>query len=94
MPKTSEKKARMSKEWRTEVISFKASPKEKEIMERLASQAGVPLSQYVRGSVMSDMIISGDIEAMKYSLSLLGNSIREAIREKVFIQDSNEPILT
>lgn len=91
MPKTfkmmTEKEGK--KEIRTEVLSFKATPKEKEIIERLAKGAGVTVSQYVRGSVIVDMLMSGDLEAMKHSLSLYGNGLRDAVRSKVFVHDES-----
>lgn len=90
MPKTSDKKVKekgFDKESRTVVLSFKATPKEKDIIERIAKDEGVTLSQYVRGSVMSDLLLSGDLEAMKYSISLLGSNIKEAIREKIFTHE-------
>lgn len=90
MPKTSDKKVRdkgFEKESRTVVMSFKATPKERDIIERIANEEGVTVSQYIRGSIMSDLLLSGDMEAMKYSISLLGSNIKQAIREKVFIHE-------
>lgn len=78
------------KEERTEVINIRVTPKEKEIMERLAKKMNVPVSQYIRGSVMMDMLTSGDAEAMMYAMSFLGTNFKAMAREAVF---GSEPVV-
>lgn len=78
-----------AKDERTEVINFRVTPKEKEIIERLAKKEDVPVSQYIRGSVMMDMLTSGDAEAMMYAMTLIGSNFKKMARSAVF---GSEPV--
>lgn len=77
------------KEDRTEVINIRVTPTEKAIMERLAKMENIPVSQYIRGSVVMDMLTSGDAEAMTYAITLLGNNFKKMARSAVF---GSEPV--
>lgn len=78
-----------AKEERTEVLNFRVTPKEKELIERLAKKEDVAVSQYIRGSVMMDMLTSGDAEAMMYAMTLIGNNFKKMARSAVF---GSEPV--
>ncbi len=81
------------KEERTEVINFRVTPKEKELIERLAKKEDVPVSGYIRGSVLMDMLTSGDAEAMMYAMAMIGGGLKQMARSAVFGSELKEPVV-
>lgn len=85
MPKTSNKmktEKESKKESKTEVIGFKVTPSEKEMIERHAEKLGMIASQYVRLSVIISMATEGNVEAMKILFSGYRSGMKEALEEK------------
>ncbi len=48
------------------MVTFEATDEEKRVIEKMAKKEGVTISQYVRGCVFFDMLLSGDLEALKF----------------------------
>lgn len=82
MPKTSTKMTK-KKESKTEVIGFKVTPSEKEMIERHAEKAGMIASQYARSSVIISMALEGNVEAMKIVFFGVRDGMKEALTEKL-----------
>lgn len=65
---------------RSESITFRVSADEKRLIEKLAAKGESSVSQYVLSCILMDMFTSGDVEAMKHAVSMLGVGAREAFR--------------
>lgn len=74
---------------RTEMITFRATPYEKELIEELATQEGIKVSQYLVGLVLRDFLISGNLRAMNYAANRLKVGASAAIRGFFFGKDSS-----
>lgn len=62
------------------VINFKVNEQEKKIIEDHARNKDLGISEYLRQSVFLDLVISGDIEAIKYiASSAQGKIIKKLI---------------
>ena len=57
---------------RTELMQFKVTPKEKELIETFAKKQGDTVSEYVRAAVLMDMILEGNVGAMKIAVDTIG----------------------
>jgi hypothetical protein len=57
---------------RTELMQFKVTPKERELIEKCADKQGLSVSEYVRAAVMMDMILEGNVGAMKIAVDTIG----------------------
>ena len=66
---------------RPETIAFRVSTEEKRIIESLAARQNRTVSQYLLGLALMDMLISGDLVAMKHSTKMLGLGAKIALRE-------------
>lgn len=85
------KKKTEEKPDRTEMIGFRVTPYEKQLIERLAAKDKITVSRYVLVAVLADMLLSGDLDAMKYAASRFGVGARYAIRSLFTkVQESEE----
>ena len=57
---------------RTELMQFKVTPKERELIEKCADKQGLSVSEYVRAAVIMDMILEGNVGAMKIAVDTIG----------------------
>lgn len=81
IPKTSKKTT--EKEVRTEVVGFKVTPKEKELIERHAEKAGMVVNQYLRATILISMALEGNIDAMKIVFTGVREGFAEALADKL-----------
>lgn len=79
------------KDERTEVLNFRVTPKEKEFIERLAEKDDATVSQYIRGSVIMDMLTCGDAEIMMYAMTMIGGGLKKMARAALFGTELSEP---
>lgn len=63
---------------RSEVVSGRFTPRERKIVDRVATKNGMTESQYVRAAVLSACVLDGDLEAMR----LLGGYFVQHLSEK------------
>jgi len=81
MPKTS--KVTKKREGKTEVIGFKVTPKEKELIITNPEKMGMPVNQYARVSVLMSMAFEGNIDAMKIVFFGVRDGFKEALAAKL-----------
>lgn len=90
---TSVKKAMVKREDRTEVMNFRVTPKEREIIERHAEKEGCTVAKYLRFAVLMDMSLSGNTEAMKIVFSAVSEGVKESVRSKLLKFEGSRPEL-
>jgi hypothetical protein len=68
---------------RTELMQFKVTPDERKLIENVAKKQGCTVSEYVRGAVIMDMILDGEVGAMKIAVDSIGRKAVQALRKRV-----------
>mgnify|MGYP002401922980 FL=1 len=67
---------------RTELMQFKVTPKEKELIETFAKKQGDTVSEYVRAAVLMDMILEGNVGAMKIAVDTIGRKAVQLLTKR------------
>lgn len=68
---------------RTEVMQFRVTPKEKDLIEKYAKKGGMTVSQYVRGTLIMEMAtLEADVEAMKIVFKTIGKAAKDALKQR------------
>lgn len=67
---------------RTELMQFKVTPKERELIEKCADKQGLSVSEYVRAAVIMDMILEGNVGAMKIAVDTIGRKAVQLLNKR------------
>lgn len=67
---------------RTELMQFKVTPKERELIDNCAKKQGLTVSEYVRAAVLMDMILEGNVGAMKIAVDTIGRKAVQLLRKR------------
>jgi hypothetical protein len=67
---------------RTELMQFKVTTKERELIEACAKKQGLSISEYVRAAVLMDMILEGNVGAMKIAVDTIGRKAVQVLRKR------------
>lgn len=67
---------------RTELMQFKVTPKERDLIEKCAKKQGLSVSEYVRAAVIMDMILEGNVGAMKIAVDTIGRKAVQLLRKR------------
>ena len=67
---------------RTELMQFKVTPKERELIEKSAKKQNLSVSEYVRAAVIMDMILEGNVGAMKIAVDTIGRKAVQVLRKR------------
>lgn len=61
------------------IVNFKVTPQEQRLIERHAKKEGMTVSEYVRTTVYLDMVMAGDLEAIR----VVGRKLRDRLGGKL-----------
>lgn len=67
---------------RTELMQFKVTPEERKLIEKVAKKQGITVSEYVRAAIIMDMVLEGEVEAMKIVVETVGRKAVQALRKR------------
>ena len=67
---------------RTELMQFKVTPRERELIDKCAKKQGLSVSEYVRAAVIMDMILEGNVGAMKIAVDTIGRKAVQLLRKR------------
>jgi uncharacterized protein (DUF1778 family) len=67
---------------RTELMQFKVTPEERKLIEKVAKKQGMTVSEYVRAAIIMDMVLEGEVEAMKIVVQTAGRKAVQALRKR------------
>ena len=67
---------------RTELMQFKVTPEERRLIEKTAKKQECTVSEYVRGAVIMDMILEGEVGAMKIVVDSIGRKAVQILRKR------------
>lgn len=68
---------------RTELMQFKVTPDERKLIEKCAQKQGITVSEYVRAAIIMDMILEGNVAAMKIAVDAIGRKAVQVLRKRV-----------
>ncbi len=69
----------MEKE-RMVIVNFKVTEREQKMIERHAKKAGMTVSEYARTTLYLDMVLAGDMEAIRFVLGKLRGRMAEKVK--------------
>ena len=67
---------------RTELMQFKVTPDERKLIEKVARKQGCTVSEYVRSAVIMDMVLEGEVDAMKVVVESIGRKAVQVLRKR------------
>jgi len=67
---------------RSEVLQFTVTPDERKLIEKCAKQQDATVSEYVRSCVIMDMVLEGEVGAMKIVVDSIGRKAVQALRKR------------
>jgi ribosome biogenesis protein Nip4 len=67
---------------RTELMQFKATPYEKKVIEDFVRKRGDTVSEYVRSAVIMDMVLEGEVKAMKIVVDTIGRKAVQLLNKR------------
>lgn len=67
---------------RTELMQFKVTPDERKLIEKCADKQTLSVSEYVRAAVMMDMILEGNVGAMKIAVDTIGRKAVQLLNKR------------
>jgi hypothetical protein len=63
-------------------MQFKVTPEERKLIDRCAQKQGLSVSEYVRAAVLMDMILEGNVGAMKIAVDTIGRKAVQLLRKR------------
>ena len=67
---------------RTELMQFKVTPNEKKVIEEFVRKRGDTVSEYVRSAVIMDMVLEGEVKAMKIVVDTIGRKAVQVLKKR------------
>lgn len=67
---------------RSELMQFKVTPEERRLIEKCAKKQGHTVSEFVRAAVIMDMVLEGEVGAMKVVVDSIGRKAVQALRKR------------
>ena len=68
---------------KTQMMQFRVSEEEKALIEKCAKKQNLTVAQYIRGSMVMQMLLEGEAAAVKVVGRALGDKAREVFRKYV-----------
>jgi len=63
-------------------MQFKVTPYEKKVIEEFVRKRGDTVSEYVRAAVIMDMILEGNVGAMKIAVDTIGRKAVQLLNKR------------
>ena len=67
---------------RTELMQFKVTSYEKKVIEDFVRKLGDTVSEYVRSAVIMDMVLEGEVKAMKIVVDTIGRKAVQLLNKR------------
>lgn len=69
-------------EARTELMQFKVTPAERSLIEKCARKQDMSVSEYVRACLLMEMVLDGEMQAIKIVASTIGRKAVKALQKR------------
>lgn len=67
---------------RTELMQFKVTPEERELITRCAKRQKMTVSDYVRACLLMEMVLDGELQALKIVATTIGQKAVKALHKR------------
>lgn len=67
---------------KSETLTIRLRPKDKEFIERLAAKDGLSISDYVLSTVVGEFLLCGDPEVMAYAVGRVCHGMSLSVKDK------------
>lgn len=67
---------------RSELMQFKVTPQERALIEKCAKKQDASVSEYVRGCLLMEMVLDGEMQAIKIVASTIGRKAVKALQKR------------
>jgi uncharacterized protein (DUF1778 family) len=68
---------------KTQMMQFRVTDEEKELIERCAKSASMTATEYIRASMLMQMVIDGEMKALKIIGRTLGMKAMDALSRRL-----------
>jgi uncharacterized protein (DUF1778 family) len=68
---------------KTHMMQFRVNEEEKELIEKCAKKAGMEVADYIRVSLLIEMVISGEVQAIKIIGRRIGMKAMDALSRRL-----------
>ena len=68
---------------KTTMMQFRVNDEEKELIERCAKNARMTVSEYIRASLLMEMVIDGEVQALKIIGRTIGLKAMDALSRRL-----------
>ncbi len=69
-------------EIRSELMQFKMTPQERTLVEKCAKKQGMSVSEYVRACLLMEMVLDGELQAIKIVATTIGRKAVKALHKR------------
>lgn len=69
-------------EVRSELMQFKVTPQERALIEKCARNQAMSVSEYVRASLLMEMVLDGEMQAIKIVATTIGRKAVKALHKR------------
>lgn len=68
---------------KTRMMQFRVNDEEKALIERCAKKAGMTVSEYIRACKLMEMVIDGELQALKITGRTIGMKAMDALSRRL-----------
>ncbi|MDH5499345.1 MAG: DUF6290 family protein [Nitrospira sp.] len=68
---------------KTSMMQFRVNDEEKALIEKCAKKAGMTVSEYIRASLLMEMVIDGEVQALKIIGRTIGMKAMDALSRRL-----------
>jgi hypothetical protein len=68
---------------KTTMMQFRVNEEEKGLIEKCAKKAGMTVSEYIRASLLMEMVIDGEVQALKIIGRTIGMKAMDALSRRL-----------
>ena len=68
---------------KTQMMQFRVNDEEKELIEKCAKKAGMEVADYIRVSLLMEMVIAGEVQAIKIIGRRIGMKAMDALSRRL-----------
>lgn len=68
---------------KTQMMQFRVNEEEKALIEKCAKKAGMTVSEYIRACMLMEMVVDGELQALKIIGRTIGMKAMDALSRRL-----------
>jgi uncharacterized protein (DUF1778 family) len=68
---------------KTQMMQFRVNDEEKALIEKCAKKAGMTVSEYIRACMLMEMVVDGEVQALKIIGRTIGMKAMDALSRRL-----------